>query len=174
MVFHPHHKNDLKNKNKDKVMKWQNLNIGTKLTLAFGTLVGLLLIIAGVSYSGMSNILKNSDKAEHLNAIQANLEEKHEDHLIWVQDLNRLITDNESNELHVETDHRECGFGQWYYGEDRIEAERADPKIRAFLAEMEEPHKKLHQTAVEIDEVYKQADYHFNIVLRDAKSAHLE
>jgi len=61
-------------------------------------------------------------------------------------------------ELTVETDDHQCGFGHWLYGDARQEAEQRIPALAAILREIEEPHHKLHQSAVEVDKLFQQAD----------------
>ena len=43
------------------------------------------------------------------------------------------------------TDPRECGFGKWYYA-----FETDDAEIKAILDKIEEPHRKLHESAIAI------------------------
>ena len=50
-----------------------------------------------------------------------------------------MLTDDEVTELTVQTDHRKCGFGKWYYGEGRDKYGQL-PAMR----DIEAPHKRLH------------------------------
>ena len=46
--------------------------------------------------------------------------------------------------LTIQTDPHKCAFGKWYYGEGRKEAEKLVPELKGPMAEIEDPHRKLH------------------------------
>ena len=48
------------------------------------------------------------------------------------------------------------------------------PAIKPLLTDIEEPHSKLHASAVEIGKNFHQADIELGTILRDAKSSHLK
>lgn len=80
------------------------------------------------------------------------------DHLNWAKKVPAYVYDDKITELGVELDHTRCGFGKWYYGEGRKEAEFLLPLLREPLADIAEPHQKLHESAAKIKEVFHKKD----------------
>ena len=154
-------------------MNWKNLKLNGKFGIAFGSIIGLLIFISIWATTGVNGIVKNADEVIHGNELRANLEDKYVQHLHWVQKVNALLTDENITKLEVETDPQKCDFGKWYYGEGRKEAEKLIPELKDVIAQMEEPHKHLHQSAVKIDEIFEQLDWNVAIQLRQAKLDHV-
>jgi methyl-accepting chemotaxis protein len=94
------------------------------------------------------------------------------DHLKWAGAVNALLTDASVTELAVQTDPRQCGFGKWYYGEGRQHAEHLVPELKPALAEIEEPHIQLHESAVEIGAIFRQADLSLPKFLAEKETDH--
>ena len=84
------------------------------------------------------------------NKLRGELLQREVDHLKWAQDVSRFVYDAKVKELKVQLDHTQCGFGKWYYGSGRKSAEALLSDLKGPLDSIEEPHKKLHQTAVSI------------------------
>ena len=95
------------------------------------------------------------------------------DHLNWANKVNALLTDKNVTELAVETDAHKCGFGKWLYGEERKQAEALVPSLAPLFKKIEEPHRKLHESAIEIGKVFIQADLELGNFLREKKTDHL-
>lgn len=154
-------------------MNWKNLRLSGKFTVAFGLVILLLVIVAFWAINGIGRIVNNAEEVIDGNKLRTTLEEKYVDHLKWSSDVSQLLTDDETTELHVQTDHHKCAFGKWYYGEGRKEAEQLVPELKSLFEEIEDPHMKLHKSAIAIDEVFVQADRQLSSELREAKSDHL-
>lgn len=99
--------------------------------------------------------------------------QKEVDHLNWASKITQLFSDDTVTELVVETNPHNCAFGHWYYGEGRKEAEKLVPGLAPILAAMEEPHRKLHESAQNIQDTYTQADLELGNFLREKKTDHL-
>ncbi len=82
------------------------------------------------------------------------LAEKEVDHLKWVAEVNNLFLQN-LPELIIITDDHECGLGKWLHGEGAKKVTQGNPVLASMVASLKEPHYKLHQTAIAIQEVYK-------------------
>ncbi|MCK5310493.1 MAG: CZB domain-containing protein, partial [Desulfobacteraceae bacterium] len=78
--------------------------------------------------------------------------QKQIDHLNWAESIQSAILNN-VEKVEGQTDHTLCAFGKWLYGE---EAAKSDSVLAALLAEVKEPHKKLHETAKKIISEYRQ------------------
>ncbi|MEG1953099.1 MAG: chemotaxis protein CheW [Hydrogenoanaerobacterium sp.] len=72
----------------------------------------------------------------------AMLEQRKQDHYKWVQDLNYAIEHHE--QFNLATDPHNCAFGKWYYS-----FKSDNNAINYHMQKIEEPHRLLHETALE-------------------------
>ena len=80
---------------------------------------------------------------------------KEVDHLKWVAAVDELFLENLA-ELKVETDDHLCGLGKWLYGEGAQKAATLDPRLASLIESLKAPHRRLHESAVEIQKAYQQ------------------
>ena len=92
------------------------------------------------------------------NRLRGEILQREVDHLNWVNRVSAFINDAQITEVGVQLDHTKCGFGRWYYGEGRRQAEALVPALASVLAAVGEPHQRLHETAQQIEKVFMQAD----------------
>jgi methyl-accepting chemotaxis protein len=137
-------------------MNWKEMNIKKKIALGFGVVLILLAAVGVLSFTGVGGIVTNAELVIDGNKLDGNLAQKEVDHLNWVGKVNDLLTDESVTALAVQTDDHKCGFGKWLYGEERKEAETLVPSLAPLLKEIEAPHRKLHESAKEINIVFKQ------------------
>lgn len=154
-------------------MKWKNIKMRGKFSLAFGSVILLLVIAAFWAIFGISGIVKDADEVIKGNELRSELEEKYMQHLIWVKKLNDYMSSNEETELNIETNPHNCAFGKWYYGEGREQAESLVPGLAPVLTQMEDPHTRLHESAIQIEEVFMRADWKLSLELQEAKAEHI-
>jgi len=127
----------------------QQATIGRKIGGGFGVVLGMLVILALVSFIGVGNIVGNAKEVINGDQLNAELAQREVDHLNWVGKVSGVLLSG-GTELSVETDPHKCGFGKWYYGGGHEHAEKLLPALKSFFDEIEEPHKKLHESAVAI------------------------
>lgn len=84
-------------------------------------------------------------------AFTAMLEQRKQDHIHWVQELNRSVQDNVPFTL--AKDPHKCEFGRWF---DHYEPD--NHTIRFHLNKIEEPHRLLHETAAALEKFQKDPD----------------
>ena len=154
-------------------MKWKDLKLGRKFFVAFGLVIALLILVAYWAIHGIGGIVGNAGEVIEGNKLRTEMETKYVQHLQWAQDVSKLLTDEQTTTLHVETDPHKCAFGQWYYGEGRKHAEELAPELKHLFDEIEEPHRQLHESAIQISDVFVQADRQLSAQLREAKTDHL-
>ncbi|MBU0480195.1 MAG: CZB domain-containing protein [Proteobacteria bacterium] len=154
-------------------MNNKTMNIGQRIALGFGVVLALILALGIITEFGVSGIVGNAAQVIDGNMLDKDLAQKEIDHLNWVAKLNSLLTDDTVTTLSVETDDHQCGFGKWLYGEGRKKAERLAPALTPLFKEIEEPHLKLHQTAISIGKAFKPADVTLPEKLANIESAHL-
>jgi methyl-accepting chemotaxis protein len=155
-------------------MSWNNLTIGKKVMIGFGLIVVLLGVVGLLSFSGVKGIVHNAEQVIDGNKLDGMLAQKEVDHLKWVNDVNALLTDDSVTELHVQTDHKQCGFGKWLYGEERQTAEKLVPSLAPMLKSIEDPHHRLHVSAIDIGQHFNQADVHLPALLLQRQIDHLK
>ncbi|MGO5051072.1 chemotaxis protein CheW [Lachnospiraceae bacterium LCP25S3_G4] len=79
------------------------------------------------------------------------LEQRKQDHIRWVNELKRCL--QEDDKFTLATDPHQCAFGKWY------DNYHTDNQTVAFhLNKIDEPHKKLHETAHEAFDCLKQCE----------------
>ncbi len=150
------------------------MTLGKKIGTGFGIVIIMLVILGAISFTGVGEIVKNASEVINGRTLDGELAQKEVDHLNWIVELNKLITDDDVNELHVETDHTKCGLGKWLYGEGRKQAEAIVPSLAPLLKDIEEPHRLLHESAISIAEVYNEADPGLPEFLAHKEIEHLE
>ena len=133
-------------------MNWKDLAIGKKMMAGFGLVLVLLAGVSLLSLRGIGSILSGAVTVTESNKISGELLQREVDHLKWAQEVERYAHGSADAELTVQLDHTQCGFGKWFYGPGREGAERALPALKDPLRSIEEPHRKLHESARQIRE----------------------
>ncbi len=137
---------------------FSSMGAGKKIALGFTVILVILGGVAGWAILGVTGIVDNAVEVIEGNKLRGMIVQREVDHLNWANQVSRLLTDDSVTELTVEKDPHKCGFGQWYNGEGRQQAEELIPELKRLLADIEAPHRRLHASAVSIDSVYYQAD----------------
>jgi methyl-accepting chemotaxis protein len=115
--------------------------------IGMGLVLFMLSIVAVWSIYGISMIVKGGLEVSGGNKLRGELLQREVDHLKWAQEVGRYVYDDKVLELKVQLDHTQCGFGKWYYGAGRKEAEALLPALREPLAAIEADHTELHASA---------------------------
>ncbi|MFW5488156.1 MAG: methyl-accepting chemotaxis protein [Desulfovibrio sp.] len=153
---------------------WNDLRLKFKLGLGFGVVLVLLCLLGGWAISGLGHVVGNAGEVIAGNKLRGEFVQKIVDHLRWAGKVNALLTDVNVHTLDVQSDPHKCGFGAWYYGEGRKEAERLVPAIKPLMQEIEGPHTALHESAKEIRALYKDVDPSLGSFLREKELDHLK
>ena len=154
-------------------MTWQNIRLSGKFAIGFGLVLLLLSLVAGWSIFGVGNIVGNAKEVIAGNALRAEMIQREVDHLEWANQVNALLTNDQITKLDVQIDPHKCDFGKWYYGEGRKHAEALVPELKGVLAQIEEPHRHLHESAVTIGQTFRQADLSLPKFLAEKETDHL-
>ncbi|MDM8548869.1 methyl-accepting chemotaxis protein [Desulfobacterales bacterium HSG2] len=139
-------------------MTLKNMTIGKMIAAGFGMVLILLVAVGLLNYMGTENIVSKAGQVIHDNRLNGFLVQAEVDHLYWVNQLNSFLTDDNVTGLDIEADDHYCGFGMWLYGEPRENLENSIPGIAPLLKEIEESHRKLHESAVAIVQHFRQVD----------------
>jgi len=154
-------------------MHWKKLTIGKRISLGFGVVLSLLIVVGLLSFFGVGTIVRDAEEVISGNQLDGHLAQKEVDHLNWAGRVNALLTDASVTKLDVQTDDHKCSFGKWLYGEGRKQAEALVPSLAPLIKAIEKPHAALHASAIEIDSVFQQADIELGGFLREKKTDHL-
>jgi methyl-accepting chemotaxis protein len=138
-------------------MRWRNFKLGKKLSIGFGMVLLLLLAVSAWALIGFGNIIAGTQEMVKENDVAAELRQREIDHLHWVGKVSAALLNEASRELDVEMDPHKCGFGKWYYSDARTTLENAMPSVKGYLAAIEEPHKKLHESSMTISRHLQEA-----------------
>ncbi len=148
----------------------KNFAIWLKLALAFGILLLLMAIVAGGATRGINSITGNLKEV----TLRREMIQMEVDHLNWANTVAALFNDKNATRLDVQMDPRQCAFGRWLHGEGRQKAEQLLPALAPLLKEIEEPHRKLHLSAVEIQQHFSPANPELPTILCMRQADHLK
>ena len=129
-----------------------NMKLSAKL---LGGFILMALLVFGEGLLGWYGAVLREGQVKQVNAaegIYKTLLQREIDHLNWAKKVSQFQSDEKVTSLGVEKDDHQCGFGKWYYGEERKAAEKGIPQIKELLAKVEDPHSKLHQTAQKLED----------------------
>ena len=148
-------------------------SLGKKIGAGFGLVLLLLAGVAAWSLLGIGGIVDDAHEVIAGNELRSMMVQRQLDHLRWAEQVNAFIDDPEVTALTATTDPHRCKLGTWFYGEERARAEGLAPGLADVLARVEEPHRRMHESAAEIAAVYAPADLELGGFLREAKVAQL-
>ena len=154
-------------------MQWKNLKIRTKLSIGFGSLIVLLLVISLLSLGGFNRIKKANQELVQKKNNEIFLVEKEIDHLNWIRKVTDLFMMDEVTTLKVETDHTKCGLGKWLYSKETQEMMQKDKQLAQLLNKVKAPHEAIHQSAVKIKKTYVAFDVSVDAMLAERWIDHL-
>lgn len=139
-------------------MSWKNLTIFKKLTIGFGFVLTLLIIIGFYTYISFN-------KVDHLAHVTKTASDGNQfvlaktiDHLNWIKTLNALVFNEEVHSVNIQTDHTKCGLGKWINSSETKQVASENNEFAALLEAIKEPHKRLHQSAIKIIDTYAPLD----------------
>jgi methyl-accepting chemotaxis protein len=84
------------------------------------------------------------------------LREKKTDHLAWAHKVKDVFVDSSIDTVNAETNPHQCGLGKWMYNSETGTLKRNDPEFARLWADLEEPHNRLHESAVGIRNMLKE------------------
>jgi methyl-accepting chemotaxis protein len=155
-------------------MSWRNMTIGKRIAFGFGVVLILLSAAGVLSYTGVGGIVHNAGDVIQGNKLDGTLAQRELDHLNWANKVNGLLSDDKITKLEVQTDPHKCAFGKWLYGDGRQQAEKLVPSLSPLLKKIEDPHTKLHASAISIGETFKPANSALPGFLAEKESDHLK
>ncbi len=129
----------------------KNLTIGKKLSLSFGFLF-LVVLVLGIFWLRGIVVLKDiEEKKSDLIELKEKLREMQVLHYRWVDAMREAV--RKKSKFEAELDYKKCGFGKWYYSYNLPFTE-----LEGVFKALEEPHRKLHQSGIPIVSAIREAN----------------
>jgi methyl-accepting chemotaxis protein len=151
-----------------------NLKVGKKLFLLSTSILLLMLAVMFSGYHGITRSVESSEDANEIQETAKLLATLEIDHLNWAEDVIEYLSNDQINSLDVQTDHTLCRFGKWYYGEERKRLEKILPEAKEKLQELEQPHKSLHSSVIQIQKAYRASDPDLGRMLMKSEAIHVD
>ncbi len=153
---------------------FKNLKIGKKLALGFGMVLVLLAVISVYNYNSFCSVEDQLTFVHETDEAEVFAISKEVDHVMWMAKVSELFLDEDVTALDVQTDPTKCGLGTWLHSEETRKRAAGDAELAALLDRIEEPHRHLHESAIEIDEEYVAFDMQLKSLLADRWIDHLD
>ena len=150
-----------------------NLKIAARLSLGFALILVLLVGNAIYNYVALNRLGTETGNLADAGSNRTFAVEKEVDHLKWMAQLSALFLDDEIASVTVQTDPHKCGLGTWLYSKETQEMRAADPELDALLKKIEEPHARLHQSAINIGDTFINFDMKLQDLLAERWIDHL-
>jgi methyl-accepting chemotaxis protein len=141
-------------------MSFNNFRLSTKLIGGFVIVALITLAVGFMGWSGINKTLKGGEEVNFIDSVTANIMGREIDHLNWARKVGQFQRDENMTELNVQKDPHKCAFGKWYYSDDRKKAEEGIPEIKGLLQQVDEPHRKLHESAKGLEAILKKGKEH--------------
>lgn len=138
---------------------WKNLSAEKKWVLC---LFPLLFVIIGsytyfnktlVSLQDTINILEEYDD------IRPSFKQREIEHMQWVQQLILFVSLQRNRELFLQIQPTRCELGKWLSSSERNRVEEMVPSLAEILDRIDEPHRRLHHSAVTIRRLAAEDDW---------------
>lgn len=129
---------------------WKNFSAEKKWVVC---LFPLLFVIIGsyvyfnktlVSMQDTINILEEYDD------IRPSFKQREIEHMQWAQQLILFVSLQQNRELFLQIQPTRCELGKWLSSSERNRVEEMVPSLAEILDRIDEPHRRLHQSAVTI------------------------
>lgn len=82
------------------------------------------------------------------------MEAREQDHIHWIDTLSECV--QEKKKFTLTTDPHRCKFGEWY---DHFLPKTDDVLLKSLLNQFEEPHRNVHQVAMQVEQLQYEGHY---------------
>ncbi|MCP4763155.1 MAG: hypothetical protein GY870_15375 [archaeon] len=137
---------------------FNKVSISNKLRLNSVFAVGILILLSIFFIYEISVLKKLNISTFKISAIETELKQREIDHLNWANKVSAFLFDESLMKFNVEKDFQKCGYGKWHYGTGRKETTLLIPKSKKILESIEIPHRKLHESVAELENILSTSD----------------
>ena len=138
----------------------KKISLKAKLIGATAIMTFILFVGGLVGWIGVTQTDGAGKKRASLDSLAKEILQREIDHLNWVKKVSEFLSNETITELDVEKDEHKCGLGKWYYSDNRKNAEGELPEIKELLEKLEEPHKRMHNSANQLEKILKKGRGH--------------
>ena len=131
-------------------MFWNKLSIGWKISLGFGTLLIMLLLVVILSFTGTSRIVVFGKQVIDSNMVKSLLIEMELQQGKFAEKINVFLADPGTVKFDIGADAKGNPVGILVYSDKRKRAESMVPELSPLLKRMEDELEILHAAAVEV------------------------
>ncbi len=134
------------------------MSLTSKLViLCLGIFVAGVVALTGTVLVSLAKLNHIYSKNDYGSKNQQSLLQREIDHLSWCAALQTwLMNQDDSQPMTIQKDARLCALGKWYESpEGRGGLERAVPELIPIMARIDAPHKRLHESAQEIESLVR-------------------
>ena len=152
---------------------FKQLSLSMKLAVGFSAVLLILVVLGGIVYLNLGNISERSHAYVDYSRLNSTMAEKEGDHLEWVRNVEHLFLENLES-TGVEMDPHKCALGKFLSGEECQAMMEADPAFKKLVHAIEEPHRRLHESARHLEDVWRTRHEGLTDILRDRLRDHHE
>lgn len=134
-------------------MKIKNISLKQKITLLFLCMILVFGIVLAQTLFNIRSMVRAIENNQVGHDIQNRTKQAYIDHLNWMRKVEKVFIEEGITKIEVQTDYQQCNFGKWYYGEEREKIISLLPDLKSLFEKIEAPHKNLHQSVIQINEV---------------------
>ena len=138
----------------------RNKGLAFKMISGFALVAVITFLVGLLGWLEITNSLETDAQARYVADVGRLMLQSEIDILNMRNAIGTFQRNEDMTELPVEKDEHKCGFGKWLYSEERKKAERAILTIAPLLSKIEEPHRKVHQSAVELENILRKGKEH--------------
>jgi methyl-accepting chemotaxis protein len=124
--------------------------IGTRITAGFAMVLAVLAVVVSIGVLGVGNIVRNAEGVIAGSELEAELLQREIDHLNWAMKVKDAAQNGGATNADIQTDPTKCAFAKWYFSDSRKQAEETVPELVDVLRKVEDPHRRLHESAARI------------------------
>jgi len=134
-------------------MKFKNLELNHKILFLFILVIAIFLLASGISFFNQKKMVSEVKSNQIGTDLQKHTKQAFIDHLIWLKNVNKILTDSGITQLDVQTNNDQCNFGKWLDSDDVKEIITLLPELKTYFDRIEEPHKILHESVISINKI---------------------
>ena len=134
-------------------MFWNNLPLNKKIALFIFMLLSVIAIMATFFIIRLSNVSTQINRVLQSEELVNIMLQRDIDHLKWINSLELYVYSTSQAGIDIQTNPQKCNLGKWLYGESAKNAINFLPSLAEPLKQLEEPHAKLHQSAITIQKL---------------------
>jgi methyl-accepting chemotaxis protein len=124
--------------------------IGKRIVGGFALVLAVLAVVVGIGVMGVGSIVHNAEGVIAASQLKAELLQREIDHLNWAIKVKDAADNGGKTNAEIQTDPTKCAFAKWYFSDSRRQAEEAVPELVDVLKKVEDPHRRLHESAARI------------------------